>query len=226
MPDWFYRTVTRPLFFKMPAVQAHDFALRFMGRLPLGPAAIDFLGHMRADPGSGSSSWASISPPPSGSDSGSMPKLGLAGTRPVWLRIPGGRADDPEVGERQRADRTRGGAASHLVSRSPGEPGPSRGGAPSRGSIPHGLPLIVRVRDAEVIREFAPYVQLFAMDTFANLAEVLEASPKPVLLCIQPARPVAPGPLSGRKPWARARARPAGSSKSNSCPASDLPRLH
>jgi dihydroorotate dehydrogenase len=53
MPDWFYRTVTRPLLFRLPAVQARDFALGFMGRLgrlPLGPAVIDFLGHMRADP--------------------------------------------------------------------------------------------------------------------------------------------------------------------------------
>ena len=53
MPDWFYRTVTRPVFFRLPAERARDLALGFMGRLarlPLGPAAIDFLGHMRADP--------------------------------------------------------------------------------------------------------------------------------------------------------------------------------
>jgi dihydroorotate dehydrogenase len=52
MPDWFYRTVSRPLLFRLPAEQARDFALGFMGRLarlPLGPALIDFLGHMRAD---------------------------------------------------------------------------------------------------------------------------------------------------------------------------------
>src|SRR5262245_19173200 len=53
MPDWFYRTVSRPLLFRLPAVRARDFALGFMGalaRLPLGPQVIDFLGHMRADP--------------------------------------------------------------------------------------------------------------------------------------------------------------------------------
>jgi dihydroorotate dehydrogenase len=53
MPDWFYRTLTRPVLFRVPAEQARDFALGFMGRLvrtPIGPAAIDFLGHMRADP--------------------------------------------------------------------------------------------------------------------------------------------------------------------------------
>src|SRR5262245_2168592 len=53
MPDWFYRTVSRPILFRLPAVTARDLALGFMGRLarlPLGPSAIDFLGHMRADP--------------------------------------------------------------------------------------------------------------------------------------------------------------------------------
>src|SRR5260221_8914008 len=52
MPDWFYRTVSRPLLFRLPACRARDFALGFMGRLarlPFGPALIDFLGHMRAD---------------------------------------------------------------------------------------------------------------------------------------------------------------------------------
>lgn len=29
MPDWFYRTVTQPLFFRMPAVRARDLALGF-----------------------------------------------------------------------------------------------------------------------------------------------------------------------------------------------------
>jgi len=53
MPDWFYRTVSRPILFSLPATRARDFALGFMGalsRLPLGPHLIDFLGHMRADP--------------------------------------------------------------------------------------------------------------------------------------------------------------------------------
>jgi hypothetical protein len=41
MPDWFYRTVSRPLLFRLPAKAARDFALGFMGtlaRLPGGPA--------------------------------------------------------------------------------------------------------------------------------------------------------------------------------------------
>lgn len=50
MPDWFYRTVSRPLLFRLPARLARDGALNFMGslaRLPLGGAVIDLLGHMR-----------------------------------------------------------------------------------------------------------------------------------------------------------------------------------
>ena len=53
MPDWFYRTVSRPILFRFSAPRARDFALGFMGalsRLPFGPHLIDFLGHMRADP--------------------------------------------------------------------------------------------------------------------------------------------------------------------------------
>ncbi len=53
MPDWFYRTVSRPLLFHLPVHRARNLALGFIGglaRLPFGPAVIDFLGHMRADP--------------------------------------------------------------------------------------------------------------------------------------------------------------------------------
>jgi dihydroorotate dehydrogenase len=52
MPDWFYRTVSRPLLFRLSAGKARDLTLGFMGQLarwPLGPAVIDFLGHMRPD---------------------------------------------------------------------------------------------------------------------------------------------------------------------------------
>lgn len=51
MPDWFYRTISRPLLFRLPAPLARDVALNFMGslaRLPFGGAIIDLLGHMRA----------------------------------------------------------------------------------------------------------------------------------------------------------------------------------
>ncbi len=52
MPDWFYRTVSRPILFRFSAERARNLALGFMGRLarlPLGPQLIDFLGHMRPD---------------------------------------------------------------------------------------------------------------------------------------------------------------------------------
>lgn len=52
MPDWFYRTVSRPLLFCLPAPAARSLALRCVGmlvRLPFGGGVIDFLGHMRAD---------------------------------------------------------------------------------------------------------------------------------------------------------------------------------
>jgi len=50
MPDWSYRTVFRPIFFRMPPARARDLAFGVvgtLGRSPIGPAAIDFLGHMR-----------------------------------------------------------------------------------------------------------------------------------------------------------------------------------
>jgi hypothetical protein len=53
MPDWFYRTVTRPLLFRLPVPAARTIALGFLGNLArfrLGRAFVDFLGHMRPDP--------------------------------------------------------------------------------------------------------------------------------------------------------------------------------
>ena len=50
MPDWSYRTVFQPLLFRLSFETARDLAFGAMGRLsrmPLGPAIIDFMGHMR-----------------------------------------------------------------------------------------------------------------------------------------------------------------------------------
>ena len=50
MPDWSYRTVFRPLLFRLPSETARALCLRVMGtlaRVPLGSAFIDFLGDMR-----------------------------------------------------------------------------------------------------------------------------------------------------------------------------------
>ncbi len=52
MPDWSYRTVFRPILFRMPPATARDFTLGCMGtlaRMPWGPSVIDFMGHMRTD---------------------------------------------------------------------------------------------------------------------------------------------------------------------------------
>ncbi len=52
MPDWSYRTVFRPILFRLPPDRARDFTLGCMGllaRVPWGTAVIDFMGHMRPD---------------------------------------------------------------------------------------------------------------------------------------------------------------------------------
>jgi dihydroorotate dehydrogenase len=52
MPDWSYRTVLRPMMVSLGAERARRMAtatLSTLARLPFGPAAIDFLGHMRTD---------------------------------------------------------------------------------------------------------------------------------------------------------------------------------
>jgi hypothetical protein len=52
MPDWFYRTITRPLLFMLPPRHARASALGIigtLGRLPGGGKLIDLLGHMLAD---------------------------------------------------------------------------------------------------------------------------------------------------------------------------------
>ncbi len=69
MPDWFYRTVSRPILDRFPARTARAFALGFMGRLarlPLGGEIIDLLGHMRADPRLGCSHLGTRFPSPIG----------------------------------------------------------------------------------------------------------------------------------------------------------------
>jgi dihydroorotate dehydrogenase len=50
MPDWSYRTVLRPLLFRLPPVVARDLTIGVtggLGRSPVGRALIDLLGHMR-----------------------------------------------------------------------------------------------------------------------------------------------------------------------------------
>jgi hypothetical protein len=52
MPDWSYRTIFRPVLFRLPARAARDLTLGAMGtlaRMPWGSLVIEFLGHMRPD---------------------------------------------------------------------------------------------------------------------------------------------------------------------------------
>jgi dihydroorotate dehydrogenase len=52
MPDWFYRTVSRSVLFRLPPALSRNLALGVMGALGrwrLGRFVIDFLGHMRPD---------------------------------------------------------------------------------------------------------------------------------------------------------------------------------
>ena len=52
MPDWTYRTLLRPVLFRLPAGAARRWTLEALGRLaalPGGYRVVEFFGHMRAD---------------------------------------------------------------------------------------------------------------------------------------------------------------------------------
>lgn len=195
MPDWFYRTVTRPLLFKLPAVQARDFALKFMGRLarlPLGPAAIDFLGHMRADPRLRQSFLGIDFPTAVGLGPGldaearALPALARFGFG--FLEV------GPIIADSAQPAPGRAPIARQEEQQTIWSPDPpaSLGLAEARTRLAEaartGLPLIVRLGDGapEIVRELAPHVQLFALDLLHSdqLADVLQASSRPVLLRI------------------------------------------
>ena len=205
MPDWFYRTVTRPLLFKLPAAQARDFALGFMGRLvrlPLGSAAIDFLGHMRADPRLRQSFLGIDFPTAVGLGPGLDAK---AKALPALARFGFGFL---EVGPVTTQPVTDGSPIARQVKQEAiCSPDPPAGlnlseAAPRLAEASHtGLPLIARLGAQEsvrIIHQLAPHVHLFALDTLrqalargwsqeawsVHLATVLEASNRPVLLCI------------------------------------------
>lgn len=199
MPDWFYRTVTQPLFFRMPAVRARDFALGFMGglaRLPLGPAAIDFLGHMRADPRLRRSFLGIDFPTAVGLGPGldgraaALPALarfgfGFLEVGPVTVEAP---RPGPPIA--LRADREA------LWSPDPPEGLSLAAVAPRLAEASWaGLPLIVRlgaqpVEDCRrILRELAPHVRLFAVPlspdlSGADLRTLLDAAPRPILLAL------------------------------------------
>jgi len=204
MPDWFYRTVSRPVLFRLPAVVARDLTLGFMGwlaRLPLGPAVIDFLGHMRADPRL-RQSFLGIDFPTA---VGLGPGLDAAGVAlPALARFGMGFLEIGPV-------TTAGSASGRPVERRPDRqalwsPDPpdslSLAAAVPRAAEASrsGLPLIARLSFApgatedcrRLVRELAPHVELFsclASSQRADLETLLDAArtatpPRPVLLCV------------------------------------------
>ncbi|HEX4962023.1 MAG TPA: dihydroorotate dehydrogenase [Thermoanaerobaculia bacterium] len=206
MPDWFYRTVTRPVLFRVPAERARDFALGFMGwlaRTPFGPAAIDFLGHMRADPRLGQSFLGLDFPTAVGLGPGldakatALPALarfgfgfltvgpitmaGSAGARPVARRV-----DQEAV----------------WIPDPPFSLSVAVAAARIAEASKHGLPVIARLAAtsgtgaeqaaaelASLIRELAPHAHLFAIPLRPDVESILNAArtaspPRPVLLSL------------------------------------------
>ncbi len=206
MPDWFYRTVTQPLLFRLPAVTARDFALGFLGRLarlPFGPAAIDFLGHMRADPrlrqtflGIDFPTAAGLGPGLDG-EARALPALSRFGFGFIEVgpisQNPVETAPIRPIRPIQPIQR----AEAEEAIWSP-DPAPSLSLATALPRLKEasrlGLPVIARI-SAEgnpeiVIRELAPYVHLFALDsldpsTIREAAAVAESVSRPLLLCLR-----------------------------------------
>ncbi|HEY2738712.1 MAG TPA: hypothetical protein VGK45_09920, partial [Thermoanaerobaculia bacterium] len=192
MPDWFYRTVTQPVFFRLPAVRARDFALGFMGRLarlPFGPAAIDFLGHMRADPRLRQSFLGFDFPTAIGLGPGLD---GNAVALPALARFGFGFLDVGPV-------TVEGAAGGAPIARHPDEEALWSPDSPDSLSLAAvapriaeasrlGLPLIVRLgsqspdEHRQIIEALAPHVSLFAMDARAVTALPEAAGPRTLLL--------------------------------------------
>ena len=152
MPDWFYRTLARPLLFRLPATTGRDFALGFMGllgRLPFGGAVIDFLGHMRAPTPLGLELLGVVFPTPIGLG----PRLDADGRATAALSRFG--IGFIEVGPVTRSPL----AAPSPVERRPGDalwfpdPAPNPGldmiEKRLRAAAPLGVPLIVRLGAAK-----------------------------------------------------------------------------
>jgi len=213
MPDWFYRTVSRPILFRFPAVTARDFALGVMGglaRLPFGPAVIDFLGHMRADPRLRQSVLGIDFPTAVGlgphldAEAVALPALARFGIGFIEVgpvTVAGSVAERPIE---RRPEESAIWLPNPLTSLSLSVVKPRLAEASSLG-----VPLIVRLGDTaaeqltSVIRELSPFASLFSLDALATAvagglgvdewatrvrstihAARAAAPPRPVLLCI------------------------------------------
>jgi dihydroorotate dehydrogenase len=207
MPDWFYRTVSQPLLFRLPAIRARDLALGLMGRLarlPLGSAVIDFMGHMRADPRLRCTHRGIEFP----TAVGLGPHLDGAAVALSALARFG-------VGFIEVGPMTIAGGGDGAMERRPGQgaiwsPDPpsslSSANATARlaESTRLGLPLIARIgamatdECSRLVRELAPHVHVFSLDTLSyaltagwsleqwkeHVRTIVAAAQRPVLVCV------------------------------------------
>ena len=197
MPDWFYRTVSRPLLYRLRPRSARALALGFMGRLarlPLGGRVIDLLGHMRADPRLAVSLLGREFPSPVGLGPGLDPQ-GVA--LPALARFGVGFLDIGPVGLKEplgRANVERDDACEAIVFADDSPPlGLSSAGSELTEAARLGVPLVVRVvggtaeeygRLFEGLRAFASAiaVPVSAVNTIRDW--MASANGTPVLLVV------------------------------------------
>ncbi len=195
MPDWSYRTVFRPLLFRLPLATARDLCLGFLGglaRLPLGGFVIDFLGHMRPDPrlqtdiGGLSLSGPAVVGPHLDSRllaTRALARFGVGMIEVGPVSRAGGRA---LAGVRRRDD-----CQSLWLS----DPLPAIGveaAARRLAAAQPQVPVVVRLAEdeqdpAEVVRQLAPYAAGFSVPWSGGIREQLEAiqsQGKAALICV------------------------------------------
>ena len=174
MPDWFYRTLARPLLFRLPAEMGRDVALGFMGglgRLPFGGAVIDFLGHMRAPARLRREHMGLVFPTPVGLgprlDSHARAAAALSRFGIGFLEV--GPVTRAAVEAPSSVERCAGDAI--WFPDPPSNPGLDRIESRLRAAAPLAVPLIVRLGSsnaaecAEIVARLSPWASLFSLAT-------------------------------------------------------------
>lgn len=202
MPDWFYRTVSRPLLYRLPPRAARALALGFMGRLarlPLGGRVIDLLGHMRADPRLAVPLFKTRFPAPVGLGPGLDPQ-GVA--LPAFARFGVGFLSVGPIGLKEPPSRPAVGRDDAREAIAFPDPAPPLGLASARPLLEAasrlGVPLLVRVegetaddlrRVIEGVRPFAAAV-VVAVAAAGTIGEWRAAAgDTPILLAVPPDAP-------------------------------------
>jgi dihydroorotate dehydrogenase len=201
MPDWFYRTVCRPLLYRLAPRAARSFALGLMGRLarlPLGGRVIDLLGHMRPDPRLAVRLLGAELPSPVGLGPGlDVEAVAL----PAWARFgvgflsvgPVGPDEPPAPPAVERDD-----AAEAIGFPGPGPPLGLRSALPRlREAAGLGVPLLVRLAPGPaagpdeaagqlraLAAAVAPYARLLAVAGPAEYVRAAAAGGAPVLVAV------------------------------------------